>query len=111
MKISCQDYEHIAVLTLSGEFTADDHDTFKRTVDERMKQGARHVVLDCQHLEFIDSKALEDTIALQRTLGERGGQVRLVAPDETVSAILRLTRLDVALESHPSLENAVRSLR
>ena len=111
MKISSQDFEHIAVLTLSGEFTADDAEAFRRAADDRIRAGARHIVLDCHHLEFIDSKGLEGCLALQESLGDSGGQLRLIAPDETVATILVLTRLDLALEAHDSIERAVRSLR
>lgn len=111
MKVSFQDYEHICVLTLSGEFTHDDTDHFSRIVAERQAAGTRHFILDCGSLEFTDSAALESLLRLQERLGEAGGQLRLIKPDETVSTILRLTRLELALESHPSLELAVRSLR
>ena len=80
MKISSQEFEHIAVLTLSGEFTADDTDAFQRATEERRRAGARHIVLDCQHLEFVDSKGLECWIGLQETLGDQGGQLRLIVP-------------------------------
>lgn len=111
MKISFQDFEHVSVLTLSGEFTADDLDAFRRVVQDRLQQGARHVVLHCEHLEFVDSAGLESLLELQEDLGGRGGQLRLVKPDATVSTILELTRLDLALEAHDDLEGAVRSLR
>ena len=45
MKLSYQEYEHICVLTLSGEYTADDVDQFRRSVAERAAAGARHVLL------------------------------------------------------------------
>jgi len=111
MKLSYQEFEHIAVLTLSGEYTAEDIEQFERSVNDRINAGARHIVIDCEHLEFVDSKGLESWIHLQTRLGEKGGQLRLVKPDETVSRILELTRLDLALESHKGLEQAVRSLR
>lgn len=111
MKISSQQFDRVAVLTLSGEFTADDADQFRRVLADKTRAPVRHVVLDCEHLEFIDSKGLEAWLALQETLGVAGGQLRLVRPDETVRTILGLTRLDKALEHHESLESAVRSLR
>ncbi len=111
MKISAHDYDYVCVLTLSGEFTADDLDAFRRVVTERTSAGARHFVIDCEHLEFIDSAALEAFLDLQDELGRNGGQIRLIALDETLSTILELTRLHVALEAHESLEHAVRSLR
>lgn len=111
MKISFQDHESLSVLTLSGEFTHDDVESFSRIAAERESRGARSMVLDCSNLEFVDSKALEAMLRLQERLGHAGGQLRLVKPDDTVAAILRLTRLSLALESHETLELAVRSLR
>ena len=111
MKLSHQDYEHISVLTVSGEFSADDVETFNRSVNDRLTSGTKHFVLDCTHMEFIDSAGLESWLRLQERAGNQGGQLRLVSPDETVSKILELTRLDLAFEAHSSLESAVRSLR
>lgn len=111
MKLSHQDYEHVTVLTLSGDYTADDVEQFTRAVSDRRAAGARDVLLDCENLEFIDSAGLESWLRLQERVGEAGGQVRLVRPDEVVRKILSLTRLDLAFEAHPTLEAAVRSLR
>ncbi|GAB4545151.1 MAG: hypothetical protein Tsb0013_02820 [Phycisphaerales bacterium] len=112
MKASTQDHAHICVMTLSGEFTHDDTDVFHRALGNRVEQGrTRHLIVDCQHLEFIDSKGLETLIDLQQTLAGSGGAVRLASPDDTVSTILRLTRLESALEACQTIEDAVRSLR
>lgn len=111
MKISAQEHDGYAILTVSGEFTADDVETFNRTHTRANPECARHVILDCQHLEFIDSAGLEACLELQSQLGSSGRQIRLVAVDETVKTILDLTRLSLALESYPNLEKAVRSTR
>ncbi len=111
MKISHTDYEHISVLTLSGDFGADDIEPFERVCSDRIRDNARHILLDCEHLEFVDSRGLESWIDLQRRLGENGGQLRLLKPDETITTILHLTRLSPAFETHDTLEQAVRSLR
>ncbi|HVZ94548.1 MAG TPA: STAS domain-containing protein [Phycisphaerales bacterium] len=110
MKASSQDFDHVRVVTISGEFTADDTEAFKRTTEDRAGK-VKSVILDCRELEFVDSAALESWLRLQEQLGSQGGQLRLVAPDTTVSTILELTRLNLAFESHPSIESAVRSLR
>ncbi|HBS29072.1 MAG TPA: hypothetical protein DEB06_06395 [Phycisphaerales bacterium] len=111
MKISHHDYEHVTVLTVSGDFTADDTEQFARVVNDRRGAGVRHVIIDCENLEFVDSAGLESWLRVQESLGEGGGQFRLIRPDETLTTILALTRLDLAFEAHPSLEGAVRSLR
>lgn len=112
MKASTQDYAHICVMTLSGEFTQDDTDAFHRALGNRLDTGqTRHVIIDCQHLEFIDSAGLETLIDLQKKLAPAAGAVRISSPDTTVRTILRLTRLENALEALESVEDAVRSLR
>ena len=111
MKISHHDYEHVSVLTVSGDYTADDVEQFGRVLTDRRAAGVRHVIIDCENLEFVDSEGLESWLRAQESLGEAGGQVRLIRPDDTLKTILELTRLDLAFESHPSLESAVRSLR
>jgi len=111
MKMSFQEYDHITVLTLSGEFTADDTEQFQRGVKERVKSGAKDVLVDCGHLEFVDSAGLESWLRLQEELGMTGGQFRLINPEDSVKKILELTRLDLAFESHETVEQAVKSLR
>lgn len=111
MKLSHQDYEHVSVLTISGDYTLDDVEQFNRSVGERRRSGVRHVLLDCASLEFVDSAGLESWLRLQEELGLEGGQFRLIDPDEIIKKILELTRLDLAFETHPSVEAAARSLR
>ena len=111
MKVSFQNFDYITVFRVSGEFTADDIDHFNRMVEERLSNGMRDVLIDCEHLEFIDSAALELLIELQQRVGTDGGQLRLIKPDDAIDKILELTRLNVVLESHSSLEAAVRSVR
>ncbi len=111
MKLSHQDYEHISVLTISGDYTHDDLEQFSRSVNERRKAGVRHVLLDCANLDFVDSAGLESWLRIQEELGVESGQFRLINPDEIVRKILELTRLELAFESHSTVEEAVRSLR
>ncbi|MBL8746568.1 MAG: STAS domain-containing protein [Phycisphaerae bacterium] len=111
MKISHQDYETVSVLTISGDFIHDDVEHFKRVASERRAAGIKHVLINCESLEFIDSAGLECWLRLQESLGEAGGQMRLLRPDQLLAKILALTRLDLAFEAHPNIESAIRSLR
>jgi len=111
MKVSAQDHGHISVLTVSGEFTADDVDQFQRILAERAEAGAVHILLDCEHLEFVDSAGLEAWLQARDEIGAAGGQFRVIGLDENVRKILEITRLSKAIESHDSIEAAVRSAR
>lgn len=111
MKISHHNYEYVCVLTISGEYTADDVDAFHRVVADRLDAGSKHFLIDCEHLEFVDSAGLESWLRLQERIGDRAGQVRLIKPDDNMRKVLEMTRLERAFEAHPTLEAAVRSVR
>lgn len=111
MKVSAQDHGHISVLTISGEFTAEDVDQFQRILAERTSAGAMHILLDCEHLEFVDSAGLETWLRARDEISQAGGQFRLIGLDENVTKILEITRLAKAIETHNDLETAVRSVR
>lgn len=111
MKISHEMHDRVCVQTLSGSLTHDHVDALRRAIEERLGAGAEHIVLALEHLQFIDSEGLESLLDLADSLELRGGQLRLVNPDETVRRILEITRLDRRFDTHPTLESAARSLR
>ncbi|UCD74992.1 MAG: STAS domain-containing protein [Phycisphaerales bacterium] len=111
MKLSYEDHDHVTVLTVSGELTADQADSFRRACVERLASGIRDVVLDLEYLSLLDSSGLELLLWLVEELSERAGQLRLVNPDETVRQILKLTRLERRFDVHPSVESAAKSLK
>ena len=71
----------------------------------------RDLVLDMEYLTLIDSAGLELLLWLSEESAKRNGQIRLVNPDDTVSRILHLTRLDRHFAVHESVESAAKSLR
>ena len=111
MKLSYEDHDAVTVLTLSGELSADQTGAFQRACQERFAADIRDVVLDIEHLTFVDSAGLESLLWLVDETSARGGQVRLVNPDQTTMKILEITRLDRRFEIHETLESAAKSLR
>jgi anti-sigma B factor antagonist len=111
VKLSYEDHGAITVVTISGELTVDQADAFRRAIGDRFEAGARDFILNIEHLTLIDSAGLELLLWLLDELADRGGQVRLVKPDETVNKILELTRLERRFSIHNTLEAAGKSLR
>ena len=111
MKLSYEDHNSVSVLTLSGELTADQGDSFRRVCQDRINSGIRDVVIDIEHLILIDSAGLELLLWLIDELADRQGQLKLVRPEETVKKIFELTRLDRRFDIHQDIESAAKSLR
>ena len=111
MKLSYEDHNAITVLTISGELTADQSDIFRRACVDRFNAGIRDIVLNIEHMTLIDSSGLELMLWLMEETADRGGQVRLVKPDDLVRKILELTRLERRFSLHETIEAAAKSLR
>ena len=111
MKITCEQHDLYSIATLRGELTKDEVDQFRKTLVENINERARDVVLDMSQISFVDSEGLESLLWLQDHCLERLGQIRLAACNENVTTILRITRLNEAIESHRDLPTAIQSLQ
>ena len=111
MNIRCEDYDHVSVLGLTGEFVADSVDLFRKSVETRLERKVRFFVVDLDKTTFIDSKGLETLLWVQEQCDEKLGQVRLCNPDETCRKILQITRLDARFDIFSDVTEAVKTMR
>ncbi len=111
MNIRAEDYDHVSVLSCSGELTVDTIDVLRNQISERLDKKVRFFVLDLQAVTFIDSKGLETLLWIQTQCDERLGQVRLCNLDETCSKILQVTRLDGHFDLFTDVTETVKTMR
>ncbi|MEL7087888.1 MAG: STAS domain-containing protein [Planctomycetota bacterium] len=110
MKMTHEDQHEMTVMTLSGEFTGEASDRFRRAVLERIDKRIRDFVLDVGGLEAIDSQGLEALLWLQDQCAEHLGQIRLAGSSETLTDVLKATRLSPRFETKADVGSAIQSL-
>ena len=111
MKVSYEDHDLVTVLTMSGDFLADQQDMFRRTCDERIHAGIRDFVLNLEHLAHIDSIGLEMLLWLQKEVTGNSGRLRIAMADDLLHEVLMLTRLTSKFDLFETVEAAAKSLR
>ena len=111
MKITQEEHNHLTVLAIQGDFTAEHTPVFRQTVLARLAANCRDFVLNLAQTDFVDSQALESLLWLQEQAGEKLGQVRLACLGENVHRILYVTRLLPRFDLHPDVSSAIQSLR
>ena len=111
MNIRCEDYDHVTVVGIAGEFNSDATETFRKQIDERLQRKVRFFVIDLEQTNFIDSKGLESLLWVQQQCDENLGQVRLCKPDDTCRKILQVTRLDGRFDVFADVTEAVKTMR
>lgn len=99
VKTTIAEIEHIgetAVATLTiTELTADEGvERLSELLDELYHQNAKHMVLDIQNVQYMDSACLGSLVAALNRMSAQGGRIALVNPGQSVSYIFKLTRLD-----------------
>ena len=111
MNVKCEDYDHVSVVAVSGEFNSDATESFRKQIEERLVRKVRFFVVDLQQTTFIDSKGLESLVWVQEQCDEQLGTVRLCNPDESCKKILQVTRLDSRFDVFADVAEAVKTMR
>ena len=83
MEITHRRLPRVDVLSLSGRMSALEAQQLQARVDELLKEGRNHLILDVTNLEFMSSSELRVVSESKRceqkasTLGRRAGDVRI----------------------------------
>lgn len=110
MGIKCDEYAHVCVIALTGDFVGTDTEQVRSAVDERLaSRRAVNFVIDFEGSRFISSEGLEALLAVRRRCEERRGHVKLAGLDDNCRKILQITRLDRHFECHPDLQTAMKA--
>lgn len=71
-----------------------------------VREGDNRLVVDLSAVETIDSSGLGALISGLKMARQTGGDLRIAAPNEQVTAVLELTNLNRVLKSYESADNA-----
>jgi anti-sigma B factor antagonist len=83
---------------------------FKDRMRDVTDGGAQTVLLDLNHVQFIDSSGLGAIVAAMKNLGSERRLV-LAGLTPTVDKVFRLTRMDSVFGVFPTIEAALEELR
>ena len=112
MPVKCEEYNMVCVMTLIGDFAADDVANARALANDRIEnRQIVQFVLDFEKSEFVDSEGLEALLWLKRQCEDRFGQLKLAGLDENVKKILEITRLEHRFECQPDLPAALKTMR
>jgi anti-sigma B factor antagonist len=95
------------VVQVRGEidvFTAPD---LRGYLVELVGFGHRHLIIDMEHVEFIDSTGLSVLVNVLKLVRTYDGSVRLVCTHERIIRLFRITVLPKAFPIHDTVAEAV----
>jgi anti-anti-sigma factor len=102
--------EPYTLVEITGEADVTNRDELRGILDTEVAQQPGMLILDLSGLRFMDSSALHVILQANRALDRQGGVMALVAPQEAVAKMLRLTTADRLVPVFGSVAEAVAGL-
>jgi anti-sigma B factor antagonist len=96
----------VCTVTLDGEVDVYTAPRLKEELVSLIQGGCSYVIVDMEHVAFIDSSGLGVLVSALRRAREKDGAVRIVCKQESVLKIFRITGLDKVFPIFSDAEEA-----
>jgi anti-sigma B factor antagonist len=95
------------VVAVHGEIDVATSPTLRERLIDLVSNGATHMVLDLEAVDFVDSTGLGTIVSVLKRARTHGGDLRLVCTEARIRRLFEITGLDKAVPLHASLEDAL----
>lgn len=97
----------VDILHLDGALDAYSFPRLESALNQLRDKQRHRIVLDCAHLEYINSAALGALIGFARRARENGGDLKIAALTPKIYSIVELLGFDKILQVFPDADLAV----
>jgi anti-sigma B factor antagonist len=110
LEITQREANGIYVLSLDGRLVLGKESSgFRSTIENLLSSGAKKIVINLEHANYIDSAGLGSLIEAHRTTKAKGGRVALCSLGKNFKQALEYARLLPVFETFPTEAAAVES--
>lgn len=95
------------VLHVAGRMDAENAVLFERECELCIAEGTSSLVVDLADLKYVSSMGLRSFVVIGQKLRENGGDFRICRLTGLVRQVFEITRLNLILPLHDSLESAL----
>ncbi len=110
LDIRVEPRDRCTVVRLTGSANMVMCDRLRDQLVKLVSEESPHLVLDIAGLEFISSLGLGGIIAAHLRCRRLGGRLLLVAPQPAILDVLNVTKLNLLLPVHPTVDDAIASI-
>ena len=107
MHITEHVHDGVLVLKISGRLNFYSRKTFQAVMRNAERGAAEHVVVNLEHVDFLDSVAIGMLALSQARLTLKGIVLSLIGPQPNVKNILELANIPKLIPVYPTEEEAI----
>ncbi|MDZ7578574.1 MAG: STAS domain-containing protein [Candidatus Nanopelagicales bacterium] len=105
--IETRDVGDQTIVAVTGELDVYTAPDFEACLEELVKAGKTKLVIDLTGVSFLDSTGLGVMVKALKWVREAGGRLRVVADEDRIARVFRITGLDDVLALSPALDQAL----
>lgn len=108
LQLHMEHHRSVLIVRLSGELDHHTADQVRVQMDEAiMRQQCEHVVLNLQHLQFMDSSGLGVILGRYKLLKQKGGKMAICEANTAVYRLLEMSGLFKIMPCYEKEDNAL----
>lgn len=109
LEIAEHDREGVTILALKGRITVGEVTPVREKITQLVAAGRTQIVLDLEHVDYIDSTGLGNLVISYTQVQKAGGALKLLNLNKRNVELLALTRLHTIFEVFAQETEAVNS--
>lgn len=110
MRISTRRVSDTVICEVNGDLTYTNRQVFKAVVEQAKQTGCRHLIVNLEHVRFIDSSGLGLLALAAASFKAMQRRMSLLKPREYVREILTLANLAAMIPIYDSEDEAQRDI-
>lgn len=112
MKYTSEIKDDVLVVSLSGDLIGEDNGfTLLELVNDTISENVIRCIIDISDLRYINSSGIGVLITVLTKFRNKGGEVYLVKPSESVKKLLIITKLNAIFNIADNIEEAILNLK
>jgi anti-anti-sigma factor len=104
-----EEREGIRVIHVTGPLDSETHDSLQELLDPMVKQAQVRIVLDCEHLSYVNSKGLMMLARYHRTAVQNLSFFGIAALNARILKAIDLLGMGKLVKLYPTVEEALQA--
>lgn len=109
MQLRERQVEGAMVVELSGDGIGSDPSILKALVTSLLERGHRHIILNAEELQSMDSTCLAEIVASYKATLAAGGLLKMSSANAPVRRVMQITKVDTFVVIYDSEAEALAS--
>ena len=104
--------DDVVILDISGRITLGEGAvTLRDALQKLLNGGDRKLVMNLEHVDYVDSAGLGELVTAFTIVRAHGGQLKLLKLTHRIHDLLQITKLLTVFDAYDSETEAIKSLR